>query len=64
LTLILAGVFIINENTWREEAFEWPNKIKLFDLIAKHERSNVMFLSGDVHYGRPFFSACEALTGY
>ena len=36
----------------------------LFDLIRKHEKSNVIFLSGDVHFANRYQPACETLTAY
>ncbi len=45
------------------ERFEYESKMKLYNLIAKHQRSNVIFLSGDVHYAIPTASFCQATTG-
>ena len=33
-------------------------------LIKKHEKSGVLFFSGDVHYAQLFTSKCSSLTGY
>jgi len=64
VTLILAGVQMIRDNTLVEENFQWWSKSKLFSLISKHQKSNVLLLSGDVHYANRYQTNCEALTGY
>lgn len=64
LTLILAGVQMIRDNSVIDEGFDWENKIKLFETIARNEVSNVVLLSGDVHFANAYQSACKALTGY
>ena len=64
MTLILAGIQVIRDNAFVEETFEWPSKERLYYLIDKYQKSNVVFLTGDVHYGNRYQTPCEALTGY
>jgi alkaline phosphatase D len=64
LTLIVAGVQVIRDNSLFEEQFEWPSKEKIYNLITKYQKNNVVFLSGDVHYANAYHTPCEALTGY
>jgi phosphodiesterase/alkaline phosphatase D-like protein len=33
-------------------------------LIEKHKKSNVIFLSGDVHYSQGYLSVCKGRIGY
>jgi hypothetical protein len=38
--------------------------MRLMNLIQKHKKSGVIFLSGDVHFGQMYTSKCASLTGY
>jgi hypothetical protein len=55
---------MIRDNTVVDEGFKWQNKEKLFKIIEQNEKSNVLFLSGDVHFANTYQTACSALTGY
>ena len=55
---------MIRDNSLVEELFNWPNKEKLYNIIRKHEKSNVILLSGDVHFAKRYQTPCESLTGY
>jgi hypothetical protein len=39
-------------------------KNRIMDIIKTTEKSGVIFLSGDVHYGQLYTSKCASLTGY
>jgi hypothetical protein len=64
VTLIMAGIQILRDNTSIEEQFGWLGKSKLFSLISKFKLSNVVLLSGDVHYSNMYQSSCESFSGY
>ena len=46
------------------ERFGWKSKKQIFDLLYFHKKSNVIFVSGDVHYGQVYLSPCEHKLGY
>ena len=61
----MSGIFIIPHNAFPFEKFEWYNKERIFHILKKHQKSGVIFLSGDIHYAINTESACESLvTGY
>lgn len=64
LTLVLAGIEVIKDNSPNEETFMWPSKKMLYEVVAQNQKSNLFLLTGDVHYANTFFTPCEALTGY
>ena len=45
------------------ESFKWINKQKLFAILKKHQVSNVVLISGDVHYSQLYKDSCPSLTG-
>ena len=45
------------------EAFGHFSRHKLFDLVRKHEISNVNFMSGDVHYAAMSQTPCLSFAG-
>lgn len=45
---------MIRDNTILDEGFEWYNKEKLFKIIEQNEKSNVLLLSGDVHFANTY----------
>ena len=49
---------------YKYENFGWQNKIRLFNILTDLEKSGVVFITGDVHYGMMTQSPCSALTGY
>jgi alkaline phosphatase D len=51
LTLIGAGIQILPDRVSKlpVEQFKTANKLKLLSLLKKHQMSNVVLLSGDVH---------------
>ena len=49
LTMIMTGVQIHHDNAILMEKYQWTSKYRLYGLINKHQKSNVVFLSGDVH---------------
>ena len=49
-TIIGAGVQMIPDRRIIE-SFKWKNKERLFAILKKHEMSNVILISGDVHMG-------------
>ena len=50
VTLIGSGVQIIPDRWFFTEAFHWPSKKVLFEMVRKHRKSGVLLLSGDVHF--------------
>lgn len=64
LTLILAGVEMLRDNSFVEETFRWENKQKLYQAIVDNQKSNAFLLSGDVHSATVFQTPCASLTGY
>ena len=40
------------------------SKRYLLDLVRKHRKSGVVFLSGDVHFAQFYHTRCQSLTGY
>ena len=64
VTFVLAGVQMVRDYSLMDEGFEWPNKVKLFEAIRENQVSNVVLLSGDVHFANIYHSACSALIGY
>jgi hypothetical protein len=62
VTFIMAGVQIVNDHVMPLEKFEWKNKKKLFDLLYKHRLSNVILLSGDVHFAAVALPPCGLFT--
>lgn len=46
------------------EHFEWPSKKFMLDLISKHKKNGVLFLSGDVHFAQFYHMNCESVVGY
>jgi len=46
------------------ENFGLQNKIRLLNILTDLQKSGVVFISGDVHYGLMTQSPCSALTGY
>ena len=50
LTLIGTGVQILAHRLFGMESFKFENKKKLLDIIKKNKKSNVILMSGDVHY--------------
>jgi len=55
---------MVRDNSVMDEGFEWPNKVKLFERIRQNKISNIILLSGDVHFSNTYHSACDALIGY
>ena len=39
-------------------------KTRILEIIVKHEKSGVVFLSGDVHWAQIFSMNCTSYTGY
>lgn len=64
ITLIGSGVQILPDRWFFTEAFEWPSKKMLIDLINTHQKSGVILLSGDVHFAQFYHMNCQSLTGY
>ena len=62
----MAGVHILQDHGLKGvgERFGWGSKKQIFDLLHKHKKSNVLFVSGDVHYGQIYLSPCEHKLGY
>ena len=52
----------MNDHILPVERFEWPNKSRLFELLYKHELSNVILLSGDVHFATVSLPPCGMFT--
>jgi hypothetical protein len=46
------------------EAFNWRNKEVIFEVLAKNQKSGVIFLSGDVHFAQFYSSNCALENGY
>lgn len=61
--MILAGVQILYDNVMQEH-FKWKNKEKILHLIEKYRKSNVVFLSGDIHRAQVIRTPCAAVGGY
>ena len=62
VTFIMAGIQIVNDHILPLERFEWKNKKRLQDLLYKHRLSNVIFLSGDVHFSQISVPPCGLFT--
>ena len=45
---------MIRDNTVVDEGFKWHNIEKLFKIIEQNEKSNVLFLSVDVHFANTY----------
>lgn len=65
LTVIGAGIQMLpyKPKFMYVETFEWPNKSRIYELLKKHEVSNAVFISGDVHMGQIYQNRCSSLTG-
>eukprot|EP00352_Strombidinopsis_acuminata_P001820 CAMPEP_0176385718 /NCGR_PEP_ID=MMETSP0126-20121128/35372_1 /TAXON_ID=141414 ORGANISM="Strombidinopsis acuminatum, Strain SPMC142" /NCGR_SAMPLE_ID=MMETSP0126 /ASSEMBLY_ACC=CAM_ASM_000229 /LENGTH=159 /DNA_ID=CAMNT_0017752243 /DNA_START=295 /DNA_END=774 /DNA_ORIENTATION=- len=65
LTLIAHGTnFIPVYRLGFMESFGNRGKERLFELINKHQKSNVVLMSGDIHFSQFFATQCSSLTGY
>lgn len=62
MTIIAAGVQILPDRKV-VESFKWKNKQKLFGLLKKHKVSNVVLISGDVHFASFYTNRCRSLSG-
>lgn len=65
MTLIGNGVTILPEYQiipgW--ETVGWQDKKEIFNLLKRHELSNVLLLSGDVHFAQVYENKCISLSG-
>ena len=66
MTLIMNGIQFNNQNVgFPFEKLRWENKERLFQIINKHSKDGVVFLSGDVHWAELSQTTCASLTsGY
>lgn len=61
----MAGLQILPDNLSAMEKFEWDDKERLLSLIRKHQKSGVVYLTGDIHQAIFMESACASLSnGY
>jgi hypothetical protein len=49
--VIGAGIQIVPSKQGPIETFGWKNKAMIYELLKERKVSNVVFISGDVHYG-------------
>ena len=63
LTIICAGVQLLHNSIILDDVFGPQSLDKLYDLIAKHQVSNVLLLTGDVHNAQIIDNGCESLCG-
>jgi hypothetical protein len=56
---VLGDRYLYAPESFREESRE-----KLLNLLAKHKRSGVVFLSGDIHYTQMNQLMCPSVYGY
>ncbi|TNV78844.1 hypothetical protein FGO68_gene703 [Halteria grandinella] len=63
VTLIGSSIQVIPDYYRVSETFAYKNKRLLFDLLNKYKKSNVLILSGDVHYAQFYSSKCKGFVG-